>query len=149
MTGIRTRNNLKSLIDLNLPTATGGITAANHREVAKSAVDSALYRGDAEVVVISMALTAPPGGESDLDAYVVAGTGATGDWVGQEGNIAIFDNSISPAAWFFHIPTDGQAIWNRAEDRQYRWDTGSSPIEWTAIATLPLVFSGAMYGVLT
>lgn len=140
MTGIRTRSDLQALIDTNLPTGTGAVTAANHREVAKSAVDSALYRGDTEIVVISMTLTAPPGGESNLDAYVVA-VNATGDWSGQDGNIAIYDNSISPAAWFFHTPADGQAVWNRANDTQYRWDTGASPIEWTAINSTITTFS--------
>jgi len=129
MSGIRTRADLKSLADTNLASGTGAISAVNHREVVKSGSDSALQLGDAEVIVISMALTAPPGSEADRDSYVVA-AGATGDWAGQDFNIATFDNSISPAAWFFTAAVDGMAVWNKADDTQYRWNAGISPEAW-------------------
>lgn len=129
MTGIRDRSGVKSLTDTNLPSGTGAIAAAKHREVVKSVSDSAVLFGEAEVRVINMTTTSPPGSPSDRDAYVVA-SGATGDWSGQDDNIAIWDASISPAAWVFVAPVDGSAVWNLDDDSVWRWDAGVSPAAW-------------------
>lgn len=47
----------------------------------------------------------PPGSPSDGDTHIVAATGATGDFVGQENNIAIWFNDDSQ--WRFFTPTTG------------------------------------------
>ena len=57
----------------------------------------------------SAALTAPPGGESEGEMWLVKAT-ATGAWVGEELNIALFINS----GWTFIKPTFGMYLWNKA-----------------------------------
>jgi hypothetical protein len=52
--------------------------------------------------IIDRDLTAPPGGETDGDAYMPTAT-ATGAWAGQEGNIAHYWGG----GWFFTVPVDG------------------------------------------
>lgn len=51
--------------------------------------------------ILDRDLTAPPGGESEGDAYIPAAT-ATGAWAGHEDEIAIYINS----AWVFQDPAD-------------------------------------------
>ena len=148
---IKTRSAVESQIATDLAdNTTGDITPDGHRGVAGDIADSAVFLGEAEVRVISMALTAPPGGEGDRDAYVV-GSGATGDWAGEDDKIAIWDASLSPAGYVFITPVDGSAVWNLADDKQYRWDAGSSPAGWTEVVTggggssnydVPVVFGG-------
>lgn len=128
---IKSRSGIESLVDTNLPSGTGNILAANHREVVKSLARSVPTLAEIEHRVTNMTTTTPPGSPSDRDTYVV-GSGATGDWSGQDGNIAIYDANASPAGWYFIAPTDGLPIWNRADDTKYRWDAGSSPAAWTA-----------------
>lgn len=53
--------------------------------------------------VLDRDLTAPPGSPASGDAYIVA-TGATGDWAGEDGNIAVWDG----AAWVFIVPRNGR-----------------------------------------
>lgn len=112
---------------------TGDISAQDLRDGLTDLADSALFLGDAEVRVISMALDTPPGSPADRDAYVVAAT-ATGDWTGEEDRIAVWDASLSPAAWVFYAPEDGSAVWNLADDQQYRWDADASPAAWVAVS---------------
>lgn len=133
MSGIKTRAGVKSLVTTNLPSGTGAITAANHRDVHESMADSAVLFGEAEVVVINMTTAAPPGSSSDRDAYVVA-AGATGAWAGQDGKIAVWDATISPAAWVFVVPVDGAVIFDRAENRRHRWDASISPSAWVSVS---------------
>jgi hypothetical protein len=52
--------------------------------------------------VLDRDLTAPPGGESDGDRYLVGGS-ATGDWAGQDGNIAAYQDG----AYNFYSPQEG------------------------------------------
>lgn len=52
-------------------------------------------------------LADPPGSPADGDAYIPAAT-ATGDWVGQEDKIAIWDDAGS--AWVFIVPPDGLGL---------------------------------------
>lgn len=134
MSDIKTRSALKSLITSNFPSGTGAISAADLREWANAITESALLlleAGEADYIVINMTTTSPPGSPSDGDTYVVAAS-ATGDWSGQDDNVAIWDASESPAAWNFVTPTDGMAVWNLADDTQYRWDAGVSPAAWVA-----------------
>ncbi|MEP2705020.1 MAG: DUF2793 domain-containing protein [Roseibium sp.] len=56
--------------------------------------------GSAEI--LDRDLTAPPGGPSDGQTYLVA-TGGTGDWVGQDGKIAYYADSV----WTFFEPFTG------------------------------------------
>ena len=63
--------------------------------------------------IIDRDLTAPPGGESDGDAYIPAAT-ATGAWAGQEDNIAIYDADLSGyrfftpnTGWFAYVADEG------------------------------------------
>lgn len=67
--------------------------------------------------VIDKDLTAPPGGESDGDMYIV-GTGATGDWTGEDGNIAYYRS----AAYVFYTAFEGLIAWIRDEDALYAYD---------------------------
>ncbi len=57
-----------------------------------------------QFAVIDRDLTAPPGGESDGDSYIV-GPSATGLWAGQEDDIAIWIDADS--AWTFLTPKEG------------------------------------------
>lgn len=52
--------------------------------------------------ILDRDLTAPPGGESEGDAYIPAAT-ATGAWAGHEDDIAVY----SEAAWYFLTPKQG------------------------------------------
>jgi hypothetical protein len=64
--------------------------------------------------VIDKDLTAPPGGETTGDRYLVA-AGATGDWTGQDGKVAV--KSIS--GWDFYTPAEGWKVWLNDEDVNY------------------------------
>jgi len=61
----------------------------------------------------------PPATPSDRDAYVIAAT-ATGAWTGLENQVALWDDGAG--AWFVIDPPDGMAVWNLADDKEYRWD---------------------------
>ncbi len=139
MTGIKTRSGAKTLVTTNLPTGTGAITAANHRSVENTILDSAVLFGEGDPRVINMTTTTPPGSPTDRDAYVV-GSGATGAWASQDNKIAIWDATISPDAWVFITPADGFAVWNLAEDQEYRYDAGASPDIWVAGGVKKFVF---------
>lgn len=67
-----------------------------------------------QLTVIDKDLTAPPGSPSSGDRYIV-GTSATGDWAGQDGNIAAYQNS----AWEFYAPNEGWGVWVEDESTQY------------------------------
>lgn len=56
--------------------------------------------------ILDHTLTTPPGSPTAGDAYIVAAT-ATDAWLGEEGNIAIWDGS----AWSFFPPLKGQLIY--------------------------------------
>lgn len=55
-----------------------------------------------EITILDRDLTAPPGGETTGDVYLIAAT-ATGDWAGQDGNIATYNG----AGWDFTTPITG------------------------------------------
>lgn len=76
-------------------------------------VNEALRALDAVVhlSVIDRDLTTPPGSPTDGDRYIV-GTSSTGDWSGEDGNIAVYEST----AWVFYTPSDGWTCW--VEDEQ-------------------------------
>ena len=73
------------------------------------------------LAVIDRDLSAPPGSPADGDRYLVA-TAASGDWSGQDGKIAAWQDG----AWAFHAPREG-------------W------IAWIADENIVLVFDGAVW----
>jgi len=69
--------------------------------------------------IINRDLTAPPGGESDGDTFIV-GPAATGAWAGQDGNIAYF----LAGAYKFFTPVNGQLAWIEDENLLLVYDGG-------------------------
>lgn len=71
----------------------------------------------AELVVIDRDLTAPPGGESDGDTYIV-GASATGAWAGQDGKLAIYYNGgyLSNEDGDFPPPYEGMRAYIQDEN---------------------------------
>lgn len=65
-------------------------------------------------------LATPPVSPADGDSYIVAAT-ATGDWVGQENNIAVWDNANT--AWVFGTPRKGWMAYVEDETNPYIFDT--------------------------
>jgi len=56
--------------------------------------------------VKSRVLATPPGAPMDGDRYIV-GVGAAGDWIGRDGEIAVFLNG----GWDFAAPSEGWRAW--------------------------------------
>lgn len=81
------------------------------------------------LAVTSRNLTAPPVSPAEADRYIVA-SGATGDWVGQAGRIAMRQDG----AWRFVVPNPGFRAWIVAESAAATW-TGTA---WVAQAEQPL-----------
>jgi hypothetical protein len=75
-------------------------------------------------VAQSRTLTAPPTDAQDGDTRIVA-TGATGDWAGQDGAIAVMQGG----AWQFLAPAEGWLCWIADEAAQAVFD-GST---WSAV----------------
>ncbi len=67
--------------------------------------------------IIDRDLTAPPGSPSEGDRYIPASV-ATGDWAGEEGNIAIYQDG----AWAFYNPIEGWHCWVEDETLTLRHD---------------------------
>ena len=61
-------------------------------------------------------LSAPPGGESKGDRYIVKATGS-GAWVDQSNNIATYNG----ATWDFTPATEGMIVWINDEDKFYKF----------------------------
>lgn len=73
-------------------------------------------------------LTAPPVGAVAGDSHIV-GDGATGDWLGQDRNLAVFTGDF----WDFYVPKTGWRVWVEAEGTEAVFDgTG-----WTTSADRP------------
>lgn len=70
--------------------------------------------------VIDKDLTSPPGSPSAGDRYIV-GASATGDWSGEDGNIAAYQNS----AWEFYTPKTGWFTYVEDEKRVYKYDSSA------------------------
>lgn len=80
-------------------------------------------------------LSTPPGAPSEGDRYIVAPV-ATGDWVGQEGRIALFED----AEWVFEENSDGTRAYVTAASQDYEL----SGTTWTAV-TDPEVIPSVRY----
>jgi hypothetical protein len=81
-------------------------------------------------------LTAPPGSESDGDAYLIA-SGATGAWSGKDGQVAYYFSG-----YYYRTPTEGWRLWVDDEDKFLIY-TGSA---WTEIAVASTALSyGELY----
>lgn len=98
-------------------------------------VNEALVRLDAaaQLVLMSVSTATPPGFNNDGDSYGVP-TGATGDWAGQAGRIALYSNG----GWTYFDPATGWRAWVA--------DTGCSAVyengAWSESATA-ISLSGA------
>lgn len=75
-------------------------------------LNEALVRADALGAgrVESRDQGAPPGAPADGEVHIV-GAGASGDWLGRDGDLAVFLNG----GWVFVAPYSGQAVWVEAE----------------------------------
>lgn len=58
-------------------------------------------------------LTAPPGGESNGEAWLVQAT-ATGDWAGEDNNFALYYNG-----WIFITPLEGMTYYDETDDKWF------------------------------
>lgn len=70
--------------------------------------------------VINMNTTTPPGSPSKGDRYVVA-SGATGDWSGEDDNIAYCSNATGPV-WSFTEAKEGMIVWDEYRDDYWHYD---------------------------
>lgn len=69
--------------------------------------------------VVNQTTNTPPGSPADQVAYVV-GPSPTGAWAGKQTQVAVYEN----AAWVFHVPREGDHVWDKALDRGYVWSGG-------------------------
>jgi len=74
--------------------------------------------------VLDKDLTAPPGGESKGDRYIVASV-ASGDWEGLEDHILTYDG----AAWLDATPTEGWYVYIDDENAFYKYTGAAWEIE--------------------
>jgi len=109
------------------PTATGHLAT-------KGYVDSAIQGVDWQESVIDKDLTAPPGGESVGDRYIV-GASATGAWSGHDFEIA--EVTAAGPVWGFTTPDEGFATYVEDEDVIYiynaPWDSTN---HWVKMASV-------------
>jgi hypothetical protein len=73
--------------------------------------------------ILDRDLTAPPGGESNGDTYIV-GSSATGDWTGHDGEIAAY----SDTEWHFRSPRGGMVAFIIDEKEWFGYSSEES--EW-------------------
>lgn len=82
-----------------------------------------VLRALTQTCVKSMALTSPPGGESDGDKYIVA-AGASGAWAGMEDYLAEY--VAEGTTWdFFEPGTLAKIVVNMDDAWAYFYDPGS------------------------
>lgn len=86
--------------------------------------------------VLGKDLSAPPGGESKGQRYLVA-TGASAGWAGQSGNIALCTGT-GPTTWEFVTATAGMQVYVADEDSFYVYTTSWIKTFKVAIAGLTL-----------
>lgn len=75
--------------------------------------NEALIRLDAlvSIAVEGVAATIPPGSPAEGERHLI-GTGASGDWAGEDGHLAVF----SDGAWWFATPAIGWVAYDKATD---------------------------------
>lgn len=90
------------------------------------AVNDALQVLDAlvQLAAESITVTAPPAATAGQRWIVPAG--ATGDWAGQEGAVAL---CTAPGLWRFIAPQEGFKAWVVDEAASYRYTSGSWTLE--------------------
>jgi hypothetical protein len=113
-------------------------------------VNEALSRADALAAgrVERRDLAAPPASAADGETFIV-GQGATGEWAGQDGALALYLNG----GWEFVAPWEGAAFWVAAERLRVTrdggaWVEGHAAGSWGGAATLGRVieFDQALSG---
>jgi len=72
-----------------------------------------------QLSVIDRDLATPPGSPTAGDRYIVASS-ATGDWAGEEGNIAAYQDG----AWAFYTPQNGWLCLVEDENQLLKYNTG-------------------------
>ncbi|MAP96052.1 MAG: hypothetical protein CMK07_13990 [Ponticaulis sp.] len=92
--------------------------------------------GLVQASVVSRGLATPPASPNDGDRYLVA-AGATDDWAGQEGDLALYVDG----GWLFFTPQAGWRVWIEGEARFQVFD-GSDWRETTSDELQNLVFVG-------
>lgn len=87
--------------------------------------------------VINATTAVPPSSPNNGDAYLLTGGTPSGAWLGQAGNIAVWDTQVTNAgtntlnpAWVFYTPQQGWILWNIALAGLYVYN-GSA---WTSLA---------------
>jgi len=100
-----------------------------------------------QIGVADRDLTAPPGSPAEGDRYIVAG-GATGDWSGNDGHIAAWQDG----AWMLYAPLEGWLAWVADEDVLVAWDGagwvatgggGGGSSTFTGLTDTPSAYAGA------
>ena len=107
-------------------TATFGLTLVESAQAQKHiTVNEAFARIDALAGrrIESFGLTVAPGGAADGAAYAI-GVGASGEWAGQDGLLAVRVNT----GWDFVTPYAGFAVWDAGASTQRFFD-GSTWVE--------------------
>lgn len=107
---------MSSSPNLSLPLLSGG-QAQKHVTVNEA---MAILDGIAQLRLVSVSETIPPGTIEDGACYAVA-AGASGDWAGHEGLIAIG----SGGGWVFVTPQEGWTAWVIGEGAKYRFQDTS------------------------
>jgi hypothetical protein len=85
--------------------------------------------GSLTIRVENQTTTSPPGSPSLEDAYII-GAGATGDWTGHDGKVAICEDG---ATFTLYTPQDGDEIYDKNTKTRLRWVASSSV--WQAATT--------------
>ncbi len=88
-----------------------------------------------QLSVLDQSLTSPPVSPAEGDRYIVA-SGATGDWLGEDNNIAAYQDGT----WMFYVPIEGWVAWVADEDKLYAWDGAAWVVAGgTSVNPTPLV----------
>lgn len=91
--------------------------------------------------VLDKDLTAPPGGESVGDAYLVPAA-ATGDWSGEDEGIAIY----TAQGYVFEDPRIGRRVLVEDEDVYYRYNAAGNWVEDTTLVAGAVEPSHVLHG---
>src|SRR6185312_8778520 len=70
-----------------------------------------------QLMVLDKDQASPPGSPAEGSRYIVA-AGPTGDWAGQAGKVAAYQDG----AWAFYAPNEGWLAWVADEDVVYAHD---------------------------
>ena len=90
--------------------------------------------------VLSATTTAPPGSPADGDTYLVP-AGATGDWAGETGNLAVWDADLGE--WVFVAVPNGEIIF--VADTAVNLQNVNGTFQPVAGGSSPLIAAGDLY----